>query len=206
VIGAPDNQRVTIAAHFRALAASIGTQGPIGELTKMLASETMDAGAFATLRKRHGVDGEEWFRKQIYDLFLDYLRVVVEGKPATAADLADIRRLRLFLRINDGDLLTHRPAELTELLNEQIEHILDDRVVTASEELLQVELQSALGIGYDDYLKLTRYGIEQVYSSLRMQALERGEGGALARQQLKAIEPVYLLATPNNRNVLPELE
>src|SRR5690606_32813359 len=134
-----------------------------------------------------------------------YVRAVIEGRLVTPEDLADIRSLRLFLRINDGELVAHRPAELTELLNDQIMRILDDRVVTAAEELLQVDLQSALGIGYDRYLELTRYGFGQVYATLRVQAAGNGGTGVVARQQLKAIEPVYLLATAIRRGTVPNL-
>ena len=67
------------------------------------------------------------------------------------------------------------------------------------------ELQSALGLGYDDYLALTRYEFEQVYATLQVQASESGDAGALARQQLKAIEPVYFLATANHKRALPNL-
>jgi hypothetical protein len=192
--------RVSIATHFGVLGESIGTRGALGELIKLLASGEMDVAAFAAIRRRHAVDDEPWFRKQVNDLFLGYVRATLEGAAATAGDLIEIRNLRLYLRIKEGELLEHRPSELSELLSEQIQAMLDDRIVTASEELLQVELQSALGIGYDDYLSLTRFEFERLHTTLRAVASQGGLSTEPALQQLRAIEPIYWLAASNSTN------
>jgi hypothetical protein len=180
---------------------SAGERGPIGELSSILATGVLDPATFRAHVARHGVRKETWFRLQVLDLAFGFVQATVTDRHLTRESLADIRALTTFLEIPDGEFLEHRPAEIAALLGVQLERILEDLEISSDEELYQLDLQSVFGLGYDDYLALTRRALEQAHVDLSRQAGETGPSADEARRKLKALEPIYRLATAQRRSL-----
>lgn len=196
--------RPAVARHFTKVVAAGGDQGPIGELAAVLATGRLDRAALWAVFERHGAEREAWFRRQLLDLVLGYVDAALTDTDSLSAEtLADVRALRSALHIADGEFMTLRAAELAAIMRGQLERILDDAVVTDAEELEQVDLQAAFGVGYDDYLLLTRTAFEAAYSALRDQEACAGSAEAIddVRRKLAALEPVYRLATARQRTL-----
>lgn len=86
---------------------------------------------------------------------------------------------RIFLL--EEDLLTLRRNAIAELLQLEMEKVLADEYVDDAEAMRQSDLQRALGLGYDDYLRLTRENIRPLVDRMLTQA--RGH----SRSQQEAI-------------------
>src|SRR5690606_7682695 len=92
--------------------------------------------------------------------------------------------------LDEGDLLSmHRPA-IAGLLRTEMEKILADEHVDDLEVMHQGDLQRALGIGFDDYLDLSRETIRPVVERLLRES--RGHG---KRQQDEIIRRLQALQT-----------
>lgn len=189
-----------IAAHFEAIAEN-GRKGPIGELVVLLSTGELENSAFAAHVRRHGVAGEKWFLSQLLDLSLGFIQSGLDGGRMTQEHLADVRKLNAFFRIKDGDFIANRPAEVAAVLSAQLEVILEDSVLSEAEELLQVELQSCFGLGYDEYLTLTRVPFEHAILDLQLRAGGQGAVAQDARRKLAALEPMYRLVTAQRRTL-----
>jgi hypothetical protein len=94
------------------------------------------------------------------DFYLFDLDSVLVDHQIAAGERARLRVLRSLLRIQEGDLLRHRPEEVTRIVEREISEILQDDQVDAREAWLQVDLQEALGLSYDEYARLARATID----------------------------------------------
>lgn len=184
--------------HFTNALAEHGERGPVGAVLRELATGDLSDESFESIVTSHGVRREPWFRGQLLDLVLGYIQAVLDAHLRLLREhQAEVARLRRHLSIKDGEFMERRPAEIAAILNGQLERILDDGIIDGEEELRQVELQTAFGIGYDDYLAVSRRAIENAYSEL--QALAGRNPDATAK--LLALEPIYRLATVRPRGL-----
>jgi hypothetical protein len=130
-------------------------------------------------------------------LIIGYVREALQSGTLAATHLSDVRILSLCLAVPAGEFMDLRPAEIAALLGDQLDRILEDAVIDDEEELYQVDLQAAFGLGYDDYLMLVRRAFERAYADLSARAA-RGESVA---DKLRAIEPIYRLAISRPRTL-----
>jgi len=191
-----------IGAYFTELAVSQGTQGPAGELIALLAAENLNPAEYDRVCRKHGVAKEPWFRRQILDLVLGHVTRLLEHSPLDAAAQRELRGLRRFLDIRDGEFSRFRAGEVAALLEEQFERILEDFVIDNSEELQQVELQAVFGVSYDEYLALIRAPLERVVARLsELRSAGTPAESSSASTKLAALEPMYRLATMQRRTL-----
>lgn len=183
-----------LAAHFSTVVAASDNQGPLAEVVRLLASGVQDPDVFRAVLESGPAAHDPAFRHRIRKLVLGFVEKVVEDAAFTAAEEADVLMLRRLLRVADGDLIANCPTDVEAILDRELDRILGDRAVSDTEALFQVRLQAALGLSYDDYLRLTRRGFERVFHELSAVASAGPpQAAAEASRQLSLIEPVYLL-------------
>ncbi len=196
-----DRVTVSAIAKYFGEVAEKGNRGPIGELAVLLSQGKLEPAVFAAHVRANGLEGEEWFRRQVLDLSLGFIRDALGANTLTAASLADIRSVNAFLHIAAGDFFACRPAEVAAVLGEQLMLILEDAEISNDEELLQVELQAAFGLGYDEYLALGRTAFERAFLDLQLQQSMPGANAQSLGRKLSALEPIYRLATLRKRTL-----
>lgn len=184
--------------HFASMERELGGHGPIASLIRLLAEGELTDEAFQQVAESNGVRKEPWFRGQLLDLILGYIRTALSDHPRLSSEnQQDVHRLRRHFEVGDGEFMERRPAEIAAILNEQLAAILEDGIIDAEEELYQVELQAAFGIGYDDYLRVCRLAIENAFFDLTA----RAERDSDVRPKLRALEPLYRLAALQSRTL-----
>lgn len=194
----------SISSFFAEFAATRGSSGPIGELAALLATEDADVGTVTSLHRKHGVAGEEWFRKQLLDLALEYLdgRLALGAMHHTA--LVEFEYLKRLLRIRPGDFGALRPVEVSRVINGQLERFLADGELDRSEEMAFVEWQAAFDLSYDQLMALCRSALERTMTSLHA-GLEHPEQSLAERariaRQITELEPLYAIATLRPRSL-----
>jgi hypothetical protein len=192
------NTRSLIASYYTTKVEA-HSHGPIGELVRQLATGILDQRKVEQLKRAHGLAGEEWYRKQVADIALGFIEDCLADGALSEHALADIHALNACLSLDKGAYFKLRPAEVGALLGEELDRILDDDLITDAEELYQVELQAAFGLGYDEYLLLTRRAFERAFAQLSRSADMGGPSAVDAKRKLKALEPIYRLATAIRR-------
>lgn len=181
-----------IAQFFAGWSSARLSDGPIGRLTSLLAAERMDPADYDALCAEFGVCDDPGFRVQALDLVVAYVEHALErGAPGTELAV-DAIALRRFLRIPDGEFAERRPGEVARVLNAQLTRVLEDFEIDSAEELYQVELQTAFGLSYDDYLRFAQPALERTFAALR-EAADTSQAADVTRK-LALLEPVYRLA------------
>lgn len=196
-----DRVTVSAIAKYFGEVAERGNRGPIGELAVLLSQGRLDPSVFKAHAQAHGLDGEVWFKRQVLDLSLGFIRNGLGANTLTAGYLADIRSVNAFLHIADGDFYAFRPAEVAAVLGEQLALILEDAEISKDEELLQVELQGAFGLGYDEYLALGRTAFERAFLDLQLQSAMPDADSQNLNRKLAALAPIHRLATLQKRTL-----
>ncbi|MCL7714441.1 hypothetical protein [Stenotrophomonas mori] len=105
-------------------------------------------------------------------------------------EMDSISALKRIYAIEEGDLLALQKAAIHDLLSQEMQRILADEQVDRAEALLQSDLQRALDLGYDDYLRLTRSSLRPVVERLLAAARESTPG-----QQRRILRKLQKLET-----------
>jgi len=192
---------IDLSNYFERLAAQQGVAGAIGELTAHLASGQAERSFYATVVERYGLQREPWFAPQRLDLLLGFASECLRSRELLhPAQLENLRLLKTFLQVRDGEFLQHRPGEIAHILREQLRIVLSDAVLDAREDVYLVSLQSVFGLGYDSFLSLTRIVFESTWADLHSGRPADGEDATRIEVKKKLLEPIVRLATLQNRS------
>lgn len=121
---------------------------------------------------------------------IHYIAFVLDDHRICEREMGNIVALERIFDLEEGDLLAMHRSAVAGLLQVEMEKMLADDHVDDLEVMHQGDLQRALGLGYDDYLQLTRESIRPV-----VERLLNGARGASRQQQDEIIRRLQALQT-----------
>src|SRR5690242_1432950 len=89
--------------HFTACVGEHGARGPAGQIAVWLAAGDLDPAGFAEIVGREGCSREEWFRKQMLDLVLDFISSAEHGELLTPQIINTANVLKRAVHVREGD-------------------------------------------------------------------------------------------------------
>ena len=94
-------------------------------------------------------------KERTLDVLLDYADIILEDDILTQDELRDLKMLKLFFRIEEGDFQKNNKfARVESILIRQLEKLYADNILDEQEALHQSDLQGVFGLGYDEYAKI----------------------------------------------------
>lgn len=136
---------------------------------------------------------------------IHYIASVLDDHRICDREMENIVALGRIFDLDEGDLLAMHRSAIADLLRVEMEKMLADDYVDDLEVMHQADLQRALGLGYDDYLRLTRESIRPVVDRLL------GEARGKARHQqdeiirrLQALQTVLRVDRQTMTAIWPE--
>lgn len=94
-------------------------------------------------------------KEKTLDVLLDYADVILEDDVLTPEELANLKMLKLFFRIDEGDFQKNNKFERVEsIIVRQLEKLYADNILDEQEALHQSDLQGVFGLGYDEYANI----------------------------------------------------
>lgn len=109
---------------------------------------------------------------------IHYIAFVLDDHRICEREMENIVALGSIFGLEEGDLLAMHRSAVADLLRVEMEKMLADDHVDDLEVMHQADLQRALGLGYDDYLRLTRESIRPVVERL----LDEARGASTRRR------------------------
>jgi hypothetical protein len=109
-------------------------------------------------------------RRNAAGFVIHYISLALDDHRISAQEMDNILSLKHIYGLDEGDLLVLQPPAIAELLEWEMSQILADEQVNEAEAIHQSDLQRALGLGYDQYLQLTREAIRPLVERLIEQA------------------------------------
>lgn len=136
---------------------------------------------------------------------IHYVAFVLDDHRISDVEMANILALGRIFDLEEGELLTMHRGAIAELLRVEMEKMLVDEHVDDLELMHQSDLQRALGLGYDDYLQLTRESIRPVVNQL----LARARDGSRQQQEeiirrLQALQTVIRIDPETMTAIWPD--
>lgn len=172
------------------------------QLQPLAASYLSSAEASVALTRvlRAFADGRELTRQQFDELvgsepglgpqkdhFLDFIlhgvRQALADHCLTDSELELLRYLKRLCRVQEGEFLERRLAEVSNVLLLEMARILEDRQVDSEEALHKVELQALFDLGYDEFTDLVRPRIHEVLLHLVRQ-VDPDQDGLVSEEDL----------------------
>lgn len=129
-------------------------------------------------------------RRSAARFLVHYVGFVLDDHRISEDEMGNIIALGRMFALEEGDVLSMHPDAVTELLRVEMEKMLADEHVDDVEVMHQADLQRALGLGYDDYLRLTRESIKPLVDRLLVEAKDGSK-----RQQDEVIRRLQALQT-----------
>jgi hypothetical protein len=174
-------------------------------LTALSQAETNRA-SFDQILRSNGLSENETVRKEVLDLVIEFVDESLRSGGLTDDLLVEIRGLKAFLLVREGDFFEYRPVEVSDVLVNQLDKILKDFVIDREEDLFQVELQAAFGLGYDQYFALTRRAFEETLDLWDAQIRQAEAGNQFdlittLKEKRSALEPFVKLAMAQRRTL-----
>ena len=94
-------------------------------------------------------------KEKTLDVLLDYADIILEDDVLTFDELTNLKMLKLFFRIEEGDFQKNNKfARVESIIVRQLEKLYADNILDEQEALHQSDLQGVFGLGYDEYAKI----------------------------------------------------
>lgn len=94
-------------------------------------------------------------KEKTLDVLLDYADIILEDDVLTSDELKNLKMLKLFFRIEEGDFQKNNKfARVESIIVRQLEKLYADNILDEQEALHQSDLQGVFGLGYDEYAKI----------------------------------------------------
>ena len=91
-------------------------------------------------------------KEKTLDVLLDYADIILEDDILTPEELRNLKMLKLFFRIEEGDFQKNQKSNRVEaIIVRQLEKLYADNILDEQEALHQSDLQGVFGLGYDEY-------------------------------------------------------
>ena len=94
-------------------------------------------------------------KEKTLDVLLDYAEMILEDDSLSQEELRDLKMLKLFFRIEEGDFQKNNKFSRVEaIIVRQLEKLYADNILEYQEELHQSDLQGVFGLGHDEYMTI----------------------------------------------------
>lgn len=94
-------------------------------------------------------------KEKTLDVLLDYADIILEDDFLTPDELRNLKMLKLFFRIEEGDFQKNNKfARVESIIVRQLEKLYADNIIDEQEALHQSDLQGVFGLGFDEYTNI----------------------------------------------------
>lgn len=178
---------------------------PVAGVARLIMEGRLSRTSADQLLDHYGIQYTRHFRDSLVDLVINVIREALRDSELTEDEEQFIQSLKRSLRLEEGDLLANRRADVMSILTREVERILQDGQVDSVESLHQVALQRAFDLSYDQYVELTRKPVERLMDRFIAQITSDGivtpEERVRLERQLLALDTVYTLTAQQRRSL-----
>lgn len=136
----------------------------INEIAELIYKDELNKQTIEDLYKKYGIKQVENIKGEILDLLLYYTNLILDDNFITTKEAENIKFLKRFFKIKEGDFYHYKYHEIEMILNRQFGHMYQDNVIDNNEALHKVDLQELFDLGYDQFLELINKAVKDALS------------------------------------------
>lgn len=122
---------------------------------QLIINEQMNSLALDKVLADKGIRRITDIKEKTLDVLLDYADIILEDDILTSDELRNLKMLKLFFRIEEGDFQKNNKfARVESIIVRQLEKLYADNIIDEQEALHQSELQGVFGLGFDEYTNI----------------------------------------------------
>lgn len=122
---------------------------------QLIIDEQMNSLALDKVLADKGIRRITDIKEKTLDVLLDYADIILEDDILTSDELRNLKMLKLFFRIEEGDFQKNNKfVRVESIIVRQLEKLYADNIIDEQEALHQSELQGVFGLGYDEYTNI----------------------------------------------------
>ena len=122
---------------------------------QLIIDEQMNSLALDKVLADKGIRRITDIKEKTLDVLLDYADIILEDDILTSDELRNLKMLKLFFRIEEGDFQKNNKfARVESIIVRQLEKLYADNIIDEQEALHQSDLQGVFGLGYDEYANI----------------------------------------------------
>jgi hypothetical protein len=125
----------------------------INEIVELVYSDELDGVSLSKILKHFQIKQVDDIKDEILDMLLVYINFVLKDCAVTENEAGNVKLLKRFFKIKEGDFYNLRYDEVSNVLHHQLECIYLDNRIDESEALYKVSLQELFDLGYDQFLE-----------------------------------------------------
>ena len=139
----------------------------ISALLQLIVNNQMNSIARDSMLQNYGIRRVTDIKEQSLDVILDYADQCLEDNFLTDAEIRDIRLLKIFFGIEEGDFARNgKLKRVQKIITQQMERLYSDNKIDQKEALLKSDIQGLFGLSYDEYM--------EIVNQVAVEALKRG--------------------------------
>ncbi|RYE54866.1 MAG: hypothetical protein EOP48_11380 [Sphingobacteriales bacterium] len=132
---------------------------PANEVAELIAEGQFNLQNLDGVLKRYQLKDLVQIKLQVLDMLISYIWLIVSDNVITAREANNLRFLKRFFKIREGDFYSSKYATIETILERQFELMYQDDVIDKDEAIQKVELQEMFDLSYDQFLKLSQKAI-----------------------------------------------
>jgi HNH endonuclease len=127
----------------------------VNEIVELIYTNELDRPNLELVLKQYQIKYVEDIKEEILDMLLVYINLVLNDGVITENEAGNIKLLKRFFKIKEGDFYNLRYDEVDEVLNRQLERLYLDDKIDEAESLYKVGLQELFDLSYDQFLEFS---------------------------------------------------
>jgi hypothetical protein len=112
----------------------------------------------------HGINDLNTIKAPVLDMIICYINVILDDNYITAKEAENVRYLKRFFKIKEGDFFSKKYFEIGRILDRQFEYMYQNNKIDHTEALQKVQLQGLFDLSYDQFLKLSDKAVKSAIS------------------------------------------
>ena len=138
----------------------------ISHIAELIYNDDLNKDNLSAVLKEHAIANIGDIKEELLDLLIIYINLVLNDHIISENESRNIKLLKTYFQIKEGDFYDLRHAEIEDILQRQFERLyLDDRI-DRREALHNVSLQEIFDLSYDQFDEFKEFEVRK--------ALERG--------------------------------
>lgn len=138
----------------------------IKKISALIHEDNLDRQNLDKILNEHNIRQVEDIKENVLDMLLAYINFILDDNVITENEASNLKQLKRFFRIKEGDFYNYRYSNIEDILNRQFALIYSDNRINPEEALHKVGLQELFDLSYDQFLELANREVRA--------AIERG--------------------------------
>ena len=123
----------------------------ISHIVELIYNEDLSVETLNAVLEKYNIKSIDVIKEELLDLILIYINLALNDHILSENEKKNIRLLKIYFKIKEGDFYKYRFSEVEEILQRQFERLYMDDKIDESEELHKVDLQEIFGLSYDQF-------------------------------------------------------